>query len=73
MKSENLLTILLGILVLVSAVQAYQLVSINDALSSGTVSVGAPSAQYSSGTQSPASGSSASSSLQNAPNMVGGC
>lgn len=46
MKTETLLSILLGLLVLVSAVQAYQLGNIKKELSSGNiVSSGASSAQ----------------------------
>lgn len=82
MESENMLAILLGLLIVVSAVQAYQLVNLKDAISSGSAAAAssAPQAQYSSGAQasnSAAGAPSASkqplSALDNAPNMVGGC
>jgi hypothetical protein len=79
MKSENLLTILLGLLIVISAVQAYQLINLKDAVSQGaTVAASAPQAQYSSAAQSAgssgiASSQSTPSALNNAPNMVGGC
>ena len=78
MKSEMLLSVLLGILIVVSAIQAYQLVNLKESISSGTVAVSSSSAQYSSASptqQSASAGNQQSvpSGLQNAPNMVGGC
>jgi len=82
METEKLLTGLLIVLVVVSAIQAYQLINLKDAISSGTVAAAssAPETQYSSGVQSGnPSGAAATSTqsplsaLDNAPNMVGGC
>ncbi len=72
MKQEMLLSILLGVLIVVSALQAYQLVNLKDAVSSGTVTASSAQAQY--GGSGAQSGSSAiPSALDSAPNMVGGC
>lgn len=80
MESENLITVLLVVLVAISAVQAYQLVNLKETISSGTVAAAssAPQVQYSpavksAGSPGIASSSSTPSALDNAPNMVGGC
>jgi hypothetical protein len=69
MKKETVLTVLLVILVLVSLVQAFQLMSLNERVKTGAVvaSTSKPTAAASS------SGSSLPSSLQDLPQMVGGC
>ncbi len=69
MKREQMLTVLLVVLVIVSAVQAFQLVLLGGAVSSGTVAKTSTSAPASSGGSSP----SVPSSIQNLPQMVGGC
>lgn len=67
MKKETMLTVLLVVLVAVSVVQAFQLVGLSGAMSSGSVTKApAPASTESSSPNVP-------SSLQNLPQMVGGC
>jgi regulatory protein YycH of two-component signal transduction system YycFG len=68
MKKETVLTVLLVILVLVSLVQAFQLMSLNERVKTGAVvaSTSKPTAAASSSSKLP-------SSLQDLPQMVGGC
>ncbi|HLD85126.1 MAG TPA: hypothetical protein VI968_01070 [archaeon] len=68
---ESIMTILLAALVIVSAVQAVQLIGLSSSLSSGTVTVkaSAPKAAASSGGSSGVSAPVAA----NLPSMVGGC
>ena len=72
MNQNVVIAIVLGALVLIAAVQAYQLVGLKDQISSGGVQVAsagvAPQASGSGG-GSPA----LPSSLENLPGMVGGC
>lgn len=72
MNQNVVIAIVLGALVLIAAVEAYQLMGIKDKISSGGVQVataGAPAAQATGGGGAPA----LPSSLQNLPSMVGGC
>lgn len=71
MEKEMLLTILLGLLVLVSAVQAYQIMGLKDSGVTGAATGATPNAAQ--GSQPAGSGASLPSGLQNAPDMVGGC
>lgn len=67
MKRETMLTVLLVVLIVVSAVQAVQLVTLSSAISSGSsIKAPSPAAAGSGAAQVP-------SSLQNLPQMVGGC
>ncbi len=67
MNKNVVIAIVLGALVLIAGVQAFQLFSLKTKLASGEISTAAP-------TQSGASGSpQLPSNLQNLPNMVGGC
>jgi hypothetical protein len=71
LNTNMLLTVLIGAMVLVSAMQTLQLVSLTSALSSGRVAVGTGAAVVSAPLAS--SSASAAGSLQNLPSMVGGC
>jgi len=68
MEQRTIVAIVLGVLVLIAAVQAYQFSELKSKIVSGGAQVSAQSA--------PASGGSAPqlpSNLQNLPQMVGGC
>lgn len=72
MNQNVVIAIVLGALVLIAAVEAYQLMGIKSSLASGNVQVGAaaaPSVAAGGGSGAPA----LPSSLQNLPGMVGGC
>ena len=80
MKTTTIITVILGILVLISVVQAFQLNSLKEKVSEGQLSVS--SSGSSSGTAVSSSGSSSNSgkttaalpsSIKNLPQMVGGC
>ena len=78
MKTINtnmLLTVLIGAMVLVSALQTLQLITLTNALSSGRVAAGVSTAMASAPLASSSAGASASQSgsLANLPSMVGGC
>lgn len=69
MEKNVVLAIVLGALVLIAGLQAYQLFSLKNKVSSGNL-------QTVSGASVPAagqSGASLPSNLQNLPSMVGGC
>ena len=72
MNQNVVIAIVLGALVLIAAVEAYQLMGIKTQLASGSVQVGAAAAAPQAGG---ASGGAPSlpSNLQNLPGMVGGC
>lgn len=73
----KILPIVLVALVLISAVQAFQLNSLKEKLESGKVSVSSgsksPASSGSTGGAVAGSGSGASSSIADLPTMVGGC
>ena len=79
MRKEILFTVLLAVLVTVSAVQAIQLADINSQIEGISITAAATSTKTttssssSSSSTSTGSGTSLPSSLQNLPNMVGGC
>ena len=68
MNKNIVIAIVLGALVLIAGVQAFQLFTLKTKLASGEISTGTA-------TQASGSGSSPQlpSNLQNLPNMVGGC
>lgn len=70
MNQNVVIAIVLGALILIAGVEAYQLLDIKAKISSGNV-------QLSGATAAPSSGAGGSpqlpSSLQNLPGMVGGC
>jgi len=71
MNKNVVIAIVLGVLVVVALVQAFQLVGLKNKLAGGgvqTASVSAPTQQGGGG-----SGAQVPSSLQNLPQMVGGC
>ncbi len=67
MNKNIVIAIVLGALVLIAGIQAFQLFTLKDKLASGSISTGTP-------TQSGAGGSpQLPSNLENLPSMVGGC
>ena len=67
MNKNVVIAIVLGALVLIAGIQAFQLFTLKEKLSSGQISTGTP-------TQSGGSGNpQLPSNLQNLPEMVGGC
>jgi len=67
MNKNVVIAIVLGALVLIAGIQAFQLFTLKEKLSSGQISTGTT-------TQSGGSGSpQLPSNLQNLPEMVGGC
>ena len=69
MKQTAIIAIILGVLLLVSAVQAYQLTTLKSKVAEGKLSVGSAPA----GASSVGSGGAVPKSIQNLPSMVGGC
>ncbi len=75
MKTTKLMAIILGILILVSVVQAFQLNGLKEKIAKGQVSIGS-SSNTGSTTSSGGSNQRTSalpSSVKNLPKMVGGC
>ena len=70
MKATAIIAIVLGVLVLVSVVQAFQLNSLKQDLKEGQVSVGQATSKVPS---APSSSPAVPSNLQSLPDMVGGC
>jgi len=79
MKATTIVAVILGILVLISVVQAFQLNSLKTKIKEGQLSVGSSSSKTtplaSSGGSGKPAGSPASlpSSVKDLPQMVGGC
>lgn len=76
MKTTTIVAIILGILVLISVVQAFQLNSLKNKVAEGQLSVGASSSKTTVATPSGDSDkktASLPSSVKNLPKMVGGC
>ena len=75
MDKTTVLTILVGAMVLVSALQTIQLFGLSSALSGAQIgggSLGVAKAPATSGVKAPAA-AGAGTSLKNLPSMVGGC
>ena len=77
-ERDMLVAILLGIIVLIGALQAIQLTGLKNGVSEGTGAASAPAAAAAaspgaSSPSAPAQPAAVPSSLQNLPNMVGGC
>ncbi len=72
MEQKIIIAIVLGVLILVSAVQAVQLFSLKDKIENGNVRMGSVSGPVAAvpGAKAP---SAVPSSAQNLPQMVGGC
>lgn len=73
MKTTTIVAIILGILLLVSLVQAVQLNNLKDKMEEGELSIGSKSASSSSSGSSTRKAASPPPSIQNLPQMVGGC
>ncbi len=65
--------VMVGLLVLVSAVQAVQLMDLKEKLSDDSLTVSSASGKTAVGAGPGAGGSSLSKNLENLPSMVGGC
>lgn len=73
MNQNVVIAIVLGALVLIAAVEAYQLMGIKTKLASGGVQVGAAGAPVAQAAGGAGGASALPTSLQNLPSMVGGC
>lgn len=73
MDRNTLVGIVLGILVVISVVQAFQMTSLRSQLSSGGVQTAKASNPVQSGGGASGGSPQLPSSLQNLPDMVGGC
>ena len=72
-KKIIVMMVLVGILVLVSAVQAVELVQLKEKLSDESLTFGKATQKTSIGTSGGTAGGSLSKNLENLPSMVGGC
>ncbi len=70
MDKNVIIAIVLGVLVLVSVVQAFQLNTLKEKVSEGKLTIGKTSSSVSTGS---GSGASIPSNIQDLPSMVGGC
>ena len=75
MKSTTVVALILGVLVLISVVQAFQLNSLKSKVSEGQLSVGSSSVStpVASSGDSGKKAASLPSSIKDLPQMVGGC
>ncbi len=76
MKTTTIVAIILGVLVLISVVQAFQLNGLKTKVAEGQLSVGSSDSKTTVATSSGSSGKSTASlpsSVKNLPQMVGGC
>ncbi len=72
-NQATLLTVLLAVLVIVSAVQAYQLTSLKSEISDAEFTLGSSSGSSSSRVKLTTGSGGMPTSIQNLPPMVGGC
>ncbi len=72
MNKNWIFAIVLGVLIVVSLVQAVQLGSIKESISSGEITTGGATSTTNTASSS-SSSTSSSSSLSELPSMVGGC
>jgi len=72
MNKNWIFAVVLGVLIIVSIVQAVQLTGIKESIGSGDITIGGGSSTTNTGSSS-ASSTSSSSSLSELPSMVGGC
>jgi len=70
MNKNFLVAIVLGVLVIIAVIQAFQLVGLKNKLAGGIVSMGGANVPLQTG---PSGGAQLPSNLQNLPSMVGGC
>ncbi len=75
MKKNTLVAIVLALVIIVSAVQAFQLTALKAKVSSGGASIGsgATAAPTAAGTSASSGGKTVASSIAELPSMVGGC
>lgn len=74
MNKNWIFAIVLGVLIIISVVQAVQLNSIKQSLSEGEITIsGSASSTTSTASSSSSSSTSSSASLSELPSMVGGC
>ena len=73
MNKNWIFAIVLGVLVIVSLVQAVQLNSLKTSLSEGKITTGSASAGTSLGSSTSTGASSSANSLSSLPQQVGGC
>ncbi len=67
MNKNIILMIVLGLLIIASAVQAYQLTTLKTQIDEGSVKIGGTAAKTTTGT------TATGNSLEDLPQMVGGC
>ena len=72
-KKMIVMMVLVGVLVLVSAVQAVELMQLKGKLTDESLTLGKAAQKTSIGSSAGASGGSLSKNLDNLPSMVGGC
>ena len=72
-KKMIVMMVLVGVLVLVSAVQTVELMQLKGKLSDESLTLGKAAQKTSIGSSGGASGGSLSKNLENLPSMVGGC
>lgn len=75
MKTTTIVAIILGVLVLISIVQAFQLNGLKEKIANGQLTVGSSSSSAPATTSAGAGKKTAAlpSSVKNLPQMVGGC
>lgn len=72
-KKNNLIAILLGVLVIVSMIQAFQLTKLKTSISEGGVSVSSSSSKTPAASGGDRQTATLPSSIKDLPQMVGGC
>ncbi len=73
MEQKKVVAIILGILVIISVIQAFQLSSLKSKMTEGKLSVKSPSASASTSSGSGSKPAALPASVKNLPQMVGGC
>lgn len=77
MKSSTIVAIVLGLLVVLSMVQAFQLNNLKSKVADGELSIGGSTTTHARSSPSPSSSGHSTgelpASIQNLPTMVGGC
>jgi hypothetical protein len=73
MKSNVVIAVILGVLVLIAAVQAFQLVGLKTKLAGGAVQTATAGASLAAASGGQAGGAQLPPNLQDLPSMVGGC
>ncbi len=73
MDKNILIAVVLGLLVLISVVQAFQLNTLKDKVKEGKLTIGKASGSVATGSGSSGGGAGLPSNIQDLPSMVGGC